>query len=105
MINQLLWDTLTSNEHDTHQLKVRLSSEHEELSERVLSEVFESLDKALEEILEHVANLTLFAYLLVVEEPESVAFSVNLFHELGVTLTLLVGTVDEERFEVKEIKG
>ena len=96
---------MTSNEHDTHQLKVRLSSEHEELSERVLSEVFESLDKALEEILEHVANLTLFAYLLVVEEPESVAFSVNLFHELGVTLTLFVRTVDEESFEVEEIEG
>ena len=104
VIDQLLGDTLASDKHDTHKLKVWLVSEHKELAKRVLSEVFESLNEALKKILEHIANLTLFANLLIVEEPESVTFFVNLFHELGVTYTLLVGTVDEESFEVEKIE-
>jgi len=105
VIDQLLGNTLASDKHNTHQLKVWLISEHEELAERVLSKVFESLDESLEKILEHVANLTLFAYLFVVEEPESVAFSIDFLHELGVTHTLLVWTVNEECLKVEQIEG
>ena len=104
VIDQLLGDTLASDKHDTHKLEIWLVSEHEELAERVLSEVFESLDETFKEVLEHVANLTLFAHLFIVEEPKSVAFFVNLSHELVETHTLLVGTVDEESFEVEKIE-
>ena len=105
VIDQLLRDTLASNKHDTHKLEVWLVSEHEELAERVLSEVLESLDETFKEVLEHVANLTLFAHLLIVEEPKSVAFFVNLSHELVETHTLLVGTVHVESLEVEQIEG
>jgi len=105
VIDQLLRDTLASNKHDTHKLEVWLVSEHEELAERVLSEVFESLDETFKEVLEHVANLTLFAHLLIVKEPKSVAFFINLFHELIETHTTLVGTVHEESLEVEQIEG
>ena len=101
----LLRDLKTTGEKNTLDLKVGLVAEHANLTEGDLSAALESLHETLDQVLELVSNSSLSTELLVVDEPEGEACAVNLCHHAVVTLTLLVGDVDEEGLEVEEIEG
>ena len=105
MVVALLRNDLTTDEEDTIDLKVGLSTEHADLSESVLSEVIKSLHETLKQVSELVLDLTLVSVSLVVEPPEGVSFAIDLLHELLVALASLVGVVHEEGLEVEQIEA
>ena len=63
-------DVVATHEQNTLDLKAGLLAEHAELAHGVLLEALQSLTESLKHVLEHVANLSLFADLLVVKKPE-----------------------------------
>jgi len=69
----------------------------------VLSEIVESLQETFHQILRHEHDLALLTELFVVEEPESVAFWIELFLQNLHSTTCFVLMIYHGSLEVKEV--
>lgn len=103
MVNHFCWDFLSSEAPDALNVKFWLVSDDAHSCESVLSEVVESLEEALHQVFSLVEDLTFVSVLVVVEEPERVAFWVVLLLQGSHTASSLVLVVDHESLEVEEV--
>jgi len=104
VIVALLGDTGGSPHPDAHNLLLLLGSEDELSGEGPLSELVESLEETIAQVLSDVKNLTLISEHLVVEEPNGPALLVELFLKLINTFAFSVGFVDHEGLEVEQVE-
>ena len=105
MVDELLRNDLSTDEEDALDLKIGNLVQHAELAEGVLPEVVHSLKETFKKVLELIVDGTFLAELLVMQEPESVAFKIDLLHELGPALAALVWSIDVVGLEVEEIEA
>ena len=105
VIDALLGDDLATDKQHTLDLEVGLFVEHANLTEGELSEGFKPLEETFEEVLELVSNLAFLAELVIVEEPECPARTIELILELIEASSLLVRHIDVVSLEVEEVEA
>lgn len=88
---------------DALNLKRRFISEDATSCECVFSEMIESLQESFHQVLSLVKDLSFVAVLLVLQEPETVSFCIELLLQCLHATTLLVLVVDHQRLEVEEV--
>lgn len=69
----------------------------------MLPKVVKSLQEATHQVLSLVKDCTFFSVLVIVEEPELVAFWIVLLFQSFHTASSFVFVVDHQSFEVKEV--
>ena len=104
VVEALLGHDLATDEQHALNLEIGLLAEHANLTEGELSEGFEPLQETFEEVLELVSDLALLTELVIVEEPEGPALTIELPLELVEAFALLVWHVHEVRLEVEEVE-
>ena len=105
VIDALLGYDLATDKQHALDLEARLFVEHANLTEGELSEGLKSLEETFEEVLELVSNLTFLTELVIVEEPECPAFTIELSQELIEAFSLLVRNINEVGLEVEEVEA
>ena len=105
VIDALLGDDLATDKQHALDLEIGLFVEHANLTEGELSEGFKPLEETFEEVLELVSNLAFLAELVIVEEPECPARTIELILELIEASSLLVRHIDVVSLEVEEVEA
>ena len=100
VVNHLLWDFVTSEHPDGDDVELWLLTNNGDGSPSVLSEVIDSLEEAVEQVVELVLLHTFTFVLVVVQEVDAVAISVVVFKEVLHTLASFVRLIHEEGLEV-----
>ena len=105
VVNHLEWQLFAAEAPDALYLEIRLNIQDALPCETMLSEVIESLQEPTHQVLCLVEHSAFFAELVVMEEPELVAFRIELLLEGGHTTASLVLVIDYQGLEVEEVPG